>query len=94
MSELSNHSDHSDHSDHGMMDARKAQQFFREAITCCMEKNHVKFSTMVNDYLTAHNNLTFLDVFKGFQTEGKNLLHIACSSGCDEIVQFIMEKEE
>ena len=76
----------------GAAEARKAQQFFRDAINCCVEKNCVKFTQMVEHYLTNHANITFLDVFEGFQTEGKNLLHIASSSGCNEIVKFILSK--
>ena len=34
----------------GMAEARQAQMFFREAVTCCMEKNHTSFIKMVDNY--------------------------------------------
>jgi len=75
-----------------MIEARKAQQFFREAINCCMEKNTAKFCQLVEDFMKRNSHVNFIDLFEGFQTEGKNLLHVASSSGAIDIVKYILDR--
>lgn len=75
-----------------MIEGRKAQQFFREAINCCMEKSTDKFIQLVEDFMKRNAHVSFIDLFEGFQTEGKNLLHIGSSSGAIDIVKYILDR--
>lgn len=74
----------------GALEARIAQKFFREGVECCMEKDLAKFKTIVDNYAESHESVTFRDLFEGFQTEGKTLLHIAASQGCTDIITYIL----
>lgn len=71
--------------------AKDAQDFFRDAIDHCMEGKLTELKKHIQKYQEKHAEITLRDIFLGFQSEGKTLVHMAASSGNENVVNYIVE---
>lgn len=67
------------------------QEIFRTSVQACMEGNIAKLQDAVKSFLDGHPDSTARDVVVGFHSEGKTLLHVACSSGKLEVVECLLD---
>ena len=72
--------------------ARSAQKFFGDAIKACFSGDVDGLTSLLDKYLADHPEVTADDVFQNFETEGKTLFHLACSSSHLPIVEFILSR--
>jgi len=73
-------------------DAKKNQEFFKECIEACMSNKLPKLKELLEKYLIDNPNINAQMLITGFQSEGKNLLHIASSSGHEDILDYILNQ--
>eukprot|EP01033_Poteriospumella_lacustris_P005383 gene5383-3833_t len=70
--------------------ARSMQEIFRTAVQACMEGNVSKLQDTVKSFIEGHPDSSPRDVIVGFHSEGKTLLHVACSSGKIDVVNALL----
>lgn len=73
-------------------EAKQNQEFFKECIEACMSNQLQKLKTLIEKYLIENPAVNPTMLIVGFQAEGRNLLHIACSSGHEEILNYILKQ--
>ena len=71
-------------------EAKKNQEFFKECIEACMSNQLSKLKRLLEQYLADNPAINAQMLITGFQSEGKNLLHIASSSGHEDILDYIL----
>lgn len=70
--------------------ARSMQEIFRTSVKACMDGDIAKLREAVQSFLDGHPESTARDVVVGFHSEGKTLLHVACSSGKLDVVEILL----
>lgn len=73
-------------------EAKKNQDYFKECIEACMSNQLPKLKQLIEKYLAENPAINAQMLITGFQSEGKNLLHIACSSGHEDILNYILNQ--
>jgi ankyrin repeat protein len=73
-------------------EAKKNQDFFKECIEACMSNQLEKLKKLIDQYLIENPAVNPQMLIIGFQSEGRNLLHIASSSGYEEILNYILKQ--
>ena len=81
----------SDVNDKHYKNMQEAQTFFKNAIEACMGGKIDELTDMFTKYIEKYNHLTILDIVTDFQSEGKNLIHIAASSGHLSIIKYFVD---
>jgi len=71
--------------------AKEHQELFSKAIKCCMESRLSDLQELLKDFLRRDPSHRAEDLFIGFESEGRTLLHIAASSGHYQIYQFLVD---
>lgn len=71
--------------------AQKMQVLFRESVKAAFEGDIDSLTKSLEKFLTLEINSTATEFFSEFKSEGKSILHIACSGGNVECVKFVAE---
>lgn len=71
--------------------AKEHQELFSKAIKCCMENRLSDLQELLREFLLRDPSHRAEDLFIGFESEGRTLLHIAASSGHYQIYQFLVD---
>lgn len=73
---------------------RLMQELFRNVVKHCMDGNLPEFQTVLQSLLDNQKdpNVTIQELVSEFHSEGKTILHIACSSGKELIVQHLLSR--
>lgn len=72
--------------------AQKLQDAFRDCIKSCMDGNLTDFKISLQKLLDGQDHPCTIDeLLLEFHSEGKTLFHIACSSGKENIVNYLLE---
>lgn len=76
------------------LEMKNAQKFFQEAILACKEGKVESFVSLLENFEESnqHMKISRSDIIKDFQSEGRTLLHIACSCGQIEITKFLLNE--
>jgi ankyrin repeat protein len=72
-------------------EAQSAQKFYGDSVKLLMEGRDDNFFTLLNSYLAENPSINVQDVIQSYHSDGKNLLHIASSSGKLKPVARIVE---
>ena len=75
-------------------EAQQAKRFFSIAISMCMENKLAELESHIDSYLESHPNTSAHELFEGFQSEGRTLIHLACSSGNPGILKYLLSKSK
>lgn len=72
---------------------QEAQLFFRNCVTACMEGRVDDLEELISNHQKDYSSHQFSieDVISDFQSEKKNLIHIAAGSGHSSIMNFIIK---
>src|SRR5689334_17890951 len=73
--------------------ASEARSFYIDAIKTIVDRSPVEFQRLVNNHLQNVSSSP-QEIFQEYHAEGKNLLHIACSSAQINIVEEIVSRCE
>lgn len=76
--------------DQDYVEAKTAQNFFRDAVDYCLKGKLPELKKLINDYLVKNNTITSEDVLIDFKSEGKTLLHVAASGGHDVVIDYLL----
>lgn len=81
----------SDQNDKNYKTMQESRDFFRNAIEACMSGRVDDLSRMISDYLSKHPTINAYDILTDFQSEGKNLIHIAAGSSNSAVINYIID---
>ncbi len=71
--------------------AKLEQDFFRSAIGHCMSGDVESLDKIIQEFLSANSTISPQDLFAGFQTEGRTLVHIASNSGHTNVLNLVLK---
>lgn len=73
-------------------DMRAAQQWYAEALQLCIDNNPSKLDAQLEDYLSQNTSITTQTLLEDFKSEGRTLIHVACSTGNVDVISLILNK--
>jgi ankyrin repeat protein len=73
-------------------DMRAAQQWYAEALQLCIDNNPSKLDAQLEDYLSQNTSITTQTLLEDFKSEGRTLIHVACSTGNVDVINLILTK--
>ncbi len=73
---------------------QEQQKIFREAVSLMMGGNLSALESLMDKYVWENPGCTMSEVFTGFRSEGRTLVHIAASSGNSAILNYVFQKLE
>jgi len=71
---------------------RRAQAWFAEAVKLTMNGKSAELSRKIEEYVRTNGRITAQDIISEFKSEGKTLIHLAASSGFNEVVDMLLSK--
>lgn len=71
---------------------QEQQKIFREAVSLMMSGNLDGLQKLLDGFIKSNPSVGLTEVFTGFRSEGRTLVHIAASSGNSPILNYVFEK--